>query len=924
MSRMLMRSDDSQINAVNESEISTRRNIYICMKVFCLILFSFTISFSNAQSTSAFNWEDLGLNDEDAIPSGTTLMSTCGNYEMTITWTTVTNGGSFVPFSGADHISYDVSSETMGETGDLIMGFDNEALDPGDRVVLTLSFEPEICDAFFSVTDVDLLNGGWVDAIEVFINGANVTATPQFFTLSGSCVMLDDETFMDGFEGICSSNALNPFSNVVFDYDCDNCISEIQIMHFSGDDDISTMDPVGQRINLDDIDFDKECNMLACIALEKSSTLDLGLDGVATVGDIITYSYEVMNCGDLDLTNLVITEDPMLFTGTGTLPTPSAVTPATLTPLGVGTATASYSITQADIDAGIVTNQATITANRVGTIEEVMDISDSGNPNDEMGTLEDPTNEPIPNNPCISLVKSSTLDLGADGIANPGDIITYAYEVMNCGSVTLSSVSIQEDAMSFTGTGTLPTPTAVMPSTLGPNEMGTATATYAITQDDIDEGMVTNQAEVSAVTVDNVPVNDLSDSGNPADEMGMDEDLTVEPIPNEACIELIKSSTLDLGADGLANPGDIIEYTYTITNCGPTQITGITVNENAASFTGTGGLPMPIVGTCATIDPGLSCMITGTQYAITAADIAAGFVDNQATVSGMDPSGNSVMDVSDSGNMADEAGTNEDVTTETIPESGCISLEKSSVLDLGADGIANPGDLITYSYEVTNCGNVDLNNLQILEDATMFTGTGTLPAPTAVSPATLTAFGGTGTASATYAITQDDINAGVVTNKAMASGMTPSAATVMADSDSGNPADEMGTEEDDTNEPIPQTPCIELIKSSNLDLGADGIAMPGDIITYNYVVENCGNVTLSNVMISEDPALFTGTGSLPIPTSVTPMTLLPGETGTSSATYAITQEDINTGIVTNQADAIGMDPDNNPVEDTSDSGKYWR
>ena len=87
----------------------------------------------------------------------------------------------------------------------------------------------------------------------------------------------------------------------------------------------------------------------------------------------------------------------------------------------------------------------------------------------------------------------------------------------------------------------------------------------------------------------------------------------------------------------------------------------------------------------------------------------------------------------------------------------------------------------------------------------------------------------------------------------------------------------------------------------------------GDIITYTFTVTNTGDMIIDNVSI--DDMLTNSAGLL-----VNPSTLAPGEEGTVSVDYTITQEDVDNGEVMNSATVIGNDPNDNPVIDVSDNG----
>ncbi|MCW5521242.1 DUF11 domain-containing protein, partial [Aureitalea sp. L0-47] len=95
------------------------------------------------------------------------------------------------------------------------------------------------------------------------------------------------------------------------------------------------------------------------------------------------------------------------------------------------------------------------------------------------------------------------------------------------------------------------------------------------------------------------------------------------------------------------------------------------------------------------------------------------------------------------------------------------------------------------------------------------------------------------------------------------------------------------------------------------DPAGNCIAAPGDTITYAFTVTNTGNVTLSNVVVT-DPLVTMAGGPI--------VSLAPGasDSTTFTATYVITQADIDAGQFTNQATATGTPPSGPDVTDLSD------
>ncbi|TPG31305.1 gliding motility-associated C-terminal domain-containing protein, partial [Flavobacterium pectinovorum] len=212
-------------------------------------------------------------------------------------------------------------------------------------------------------------------------------------------------------------------------------------------------------------------------------------------------------------------------------------------------------------------------------------------------------------------------------------------------------------------------------------------------------------------------------------------------------------------------------------------------------------------------------------------------------------------------------------------------------------GTGAVGDQITYTFTVSNTGNVSLSGV-VVNDA--LTGSVNL----AVTPAVL-APGDTGTATAAYTITQSDLNTGNVTNTATATGTAPDASTV---------SDTSGTaqgNDDPTVIILNQLSEFKLSKEGVYqDTNNDGIVNIGDKILFIFAVQNTGTTTITNVIVTDPMVTVTG-GPL--------ASLAPGTTDntTFTALYSLTQQDLDIGAVYNLAAADAKTISGNAI--TTDS-----
>jgi len=650
-------------------------------------------------------------------------------------------------------------------------------------------------------------------------------------------------------------------------------------------------------------------------------------------GQTIDYELEVTNTGNVTLDTITV-DDPLV--GTVTCPA---------TPIAPGvsvTCTGSYVLTLADLDSGHVANTATAYGN-----------PPTGDPTDtaDDATDTDTIDTPLVPTPALTLVKTA---VGVGGTA--GETIDYELVVTNTGNVTLDHVTVDDP---------LVTGLSCPVTTLAPGASTTCTASHTLSQADVDAGYVDNTATASgnppggdpadpsddvtdtdsahtpiaaapSVVVDksgslpvdpaagdtvdftivvvntgnvtlgqlfvddpvtgtvDCPVTTLApgedttcttshvltqsdlDSGHLAntataygnppagDPADTSDDATASdsvdlPVPPTAALTVAKHA----GAPSGSAVGDTIDYTFTVTNTGTVTLDPVQVDD---PLTGTVDCPVT------TLAPGDETTCTAMSYSLTQADVDAGQVDNTATAYGNPPTG-------DPADTADDA-TDTDTTHTSLSPTAAISLVKAAATVGDA-----AGQTIDYTFEVTNTGDVTLDPITVDDP---LTGPVTCPA-ISLAP------GASTTCTATYTLTQDDIDAGHIDNTATATG-TPTV---------GAPV----TDQDTVSTPLAANPGLTLAKTAGTPTG-DHV---GDTIAYTFTITNTGNVTLDPITV-DDPLVDT----LDCPTT----TLAPGGELTCTATYPLTQDDIDAGHVDNTATAWGNPPAGDPTDtadDTSDT-----
>ena len=328
------------------------------------------------------------------------------------------------------------------------------------------------------------------------------------------------------------------------------------------------------------------------LKVEKETTSTAPAGGYA-LGDKITYKITVTNDGNVVIKGITLTDT---VEGYDAKDISKDLDNKTLAPKETATATFEHVVTEQDIIAGKVANEATASGSD----------NDGDKPGVTPGKTEDDTEDP---NPHITITKETTSTPASGGKYALGETIAYKITAKNDGNLTLTNVKVKDPLTEDEWTV----------AKLAPGESREFSADYTVKESDLG-GKVVNEASAEAENPSDDPTEVVP---------GKKEDPTEDQKP---AISVTKTANRTAGI----TQGSTVNYTITVTNTGNVTLRNVRVTDTLVAFSGNSG-------TIASLAPGATATLRY-AYTATAANIAAGRIVNTATVTGDSPDDTSVTD----------------------------------------------------------------------------------------------------------------------------------------------------------------------------------------------------------------------------------------------------------------------------------------
>ena len=291
-----------------------------------------------------------------------------------------------------------------------------------------------------------------------------------------------------------------------------------------------------------------------------------------TAGDQLFYTITATNIGDVQLTNVHVSDS--VSSSTSNCPTVAVNSTCVLHD--------SYFVQAADAAGGAVVNQGEAFSNETDNVDSTVITQVFGNQ-------------------MTILIQENDI---SSGTPTTGDVLHYRILVTNQNNTgNLTNVQINDSTLSPShGTSC---------ATLAPSAICELDGNYTVTTGDVANGFVNNTA---SATSDQVPG-------------GVSYSLRTNVTTGGTNFHSTTTASLSSNADndhsGSITVGDVLTVTDTAVNTGNGTLTGVVVND---------ALLTPSFGSCASVAVNASCVLTGT-HTVTTADAAAGQIIFQPNTS---------------------------------------------------------------------------------------------------------------------------------------------------------------------------------------------------------------------------------------------------------------------------------------------------
>ncbi|CAM9789547.1 unnamed protein product, partial [Ectocarpus sp. 6 AP-2014] len=508
------------------------------------------------------------------------------------------------------------------------------------------------------------------------------------------------------------------------------------------------------------------------------------VDNYAAVGELVEYVILATNIGNVDLTQVAVTGSLFeggleMYCGSGIPDRWEVNTEFTCTP--------TYIITQENIDAGRLTNVASVAS--TPPLGAPFSTTSSA-------TMTFSTTDKVGINIREDLVDSDTI-IGESA----GDTVEYTITITNEGTTTLSAIAVSssllEDQHSSGYSAAALTCDPVLDSfQLAPGGTIECTAAAEVEQGHLDVGGIGNDVVVAAAG----PQNEIEEPHSSWQEL-----------TRLANVTIVTEAQTYKGSNDILEAGDSIIYTIKVDNTGNTCLQELVVSDLLL------GSEMSCDNSVTELCPQASAVTCMGEYIITQEDIDDGAIQNVGTVSCVDSEGSRIVKLDDS--RVDLLGT------------AIVSLELKSTWADGdeGDGLANIGEKVSHACTIKNEGTTSLVSFCITSSS-FNEGCQACSEADALYP------GANFTCTIDTEVQQTDIDAGqMVTTVDISS----------VDSQEGDATVSNATLVSLTNTNVLAIEATGSYTGSNLAAGL------GDTVSYEYSISNDGTTTMSRLTVED-------------------------------------------------------------------------